>query len=312
MVTHRSFITVVLASAIASTILFARTVSADIVWTQDGTVHYGKIIQQDQRSLQLRGNDGQIKTLPRSTIARVHRNVDEARLKLLSAEKPNHYFLYAEELAAEKKDPFAKRLAVQLLRVAIILTDEAEPESTDAQLHQSALIALHDLEDDAQRKFAIRQRMLFLTNNPKYQKGSTTEAAKPSNTPQELALILKLTRAIRQQDSQTAIPMLRDASTEMAIDKWPGEIDWQQLKQWSRQVTIDDITLIRLLELELQVVKQLDRSAKIRSWKRASWSIQSTLAPHRTALPYRLDSVLPEDFDVKATLFRDGKWQPQK
>ncbi len=146
---------------------------ADVVWIKgEEQPKFGRLIDQDDQKVvfQLHGQPETNRTeFQRTAIETLVVNFDTQRLENLSPENFADYRDYAEELAAQRKDPVARELAVRLYIIAAA--------GSPGDIRQSSLKGLASLAENNQER--QKWNTLRLLYEPQMQLGgeSTSSAS---------------------------------------------------------------------------------------------------------------------------------------
>lgn len=315
-------------------LLSSGVLRADIVWLKNGSIVYGRVLSSSgentepgivirpasiQPSDESSPQNAAPFKIPREQISSLRINFDEARLGQLAPSDFRQYIEFAEELAAEKIDPVARRLAQRLYFYAAF--------SQDANIRRSALLGLASLENDETRKRRIDRYLLLKMG---YGSKSVIQPSEiESWSAQDGRLMLSLVKAIRRGQNQAAINLLRTASEAETPEpesqtnhrdtfaKWGSSITLDELDRLARSNTLNEFELRKLLSIELQI-EQVLRQAKPDTKRKPlvltnkTWAEQaSQVAPSSSVLPSIAELVGPalSGIDVRANVYRNGGWK---
>ncbi|MEL7497895.1 MAG: hypothetical protein AAFN77_09815 [Planctomycetota bacterium] len=309
---------------------FHRCAHGDVVWLKDGQTVYGKIESRDDTKLTIRsgiGDEARSRSILNSEIQLVRVNVDEQRLSELDPASPSAYLEYAEELAAEASDPYAKSLAIRLYLLTANLSHRDSSNEHQGN-YRSALIGTLSLESDDRRRQSVRALLLRSTGEIRFAK---PEIQVSGVTQADRTLMLKLVKHLRRRESQAAIDLLRKQQMRESALKWASDLTLDELDRLARSTELKPIELNRLLSVELQLLRENRRGRSnndesdvqgrqsapkgSESRNRAdglseSWAEQSTaMAKTANRLP-TLEELFEQwpEFDFRATRFQNGQW----
>lgn len=303
---------------------------ADVVWLKDGRTVYGRIIEQSDtirfRPTDKNGTLGKIETVPANEVIAVRINIDPSRLKQLSVQSGSarKYIEYAEELAAEHRDPVARSMAWRLFLLAAAHGTVTETQSAllglagleraagtaDADLRIEILLLLHSEQNGPSTTGdrTSKAGRLLLTNG-------SQETQVPDAT--ELRTMLKLVRSIRQDRTQAAINLLNQPTNKTVWPKWEQQVSAAELSTMARKGKLSPIDLRRLLSIELSIERQL---ASRRSTEgeflaepvsdKKTWAEQAYQAAADAIVLPSLETFAEEaKVNLRATMYLDGQWR---
>ena len=282
----------------------APSISADMIWQKNADQpRYGWVIDQNDETIVFRefgSNESAPIELKRIEFLTIVVNIDHGRLESLHPRDWSAYRNYAEELAAQKRDPTARQLAVRLYLIAA--------NGSSGAMQQSCLSGLVALaENESQRtKWRTLQRLIhpassFNTDSPHNLPNSVS--------PSEIAAALEMVRMVRRGLREEALKRLTADSTVSSSTPWSDLVSIDQLTQMATQERLTQEQLHRLLQMELALLDSTFASASDshresttpEDWTEMAQSGAATI----TEIP-SFKNITP--FDPEACVYRGNRW----
>lgn len=206
--------------AVALAALAAPLAAATLVLTNGETLS-GRIVSETAREIRIEVEDDtgmSVRTIAKSLVADVLQPVSAKRLGELTPESPQQYRLYAEELAAKRRDPEAREAATRLFLIAAYLDPEA--------LGRSCLLGMAGLARDggAARRYRLMAYLLDSTHDERLLANSASRVgdAKDDELQAEMLQVLRWLRAGRRREANRVVnrrPQVLEKLNQMVAPK---------------------------------------------------------------------------------------------
>lgn len=278
---------------------------ADVLWLADNSEpQFGRIERLSDGSLQFQAWDPQREAFAATQefspqqVADWLITIDRQRLQRRPQQSAQVDLAYAEELAVQRRDPLAARLA---RRLYLLAAANGSPDVT-----RRALLGLRSLTTDPQRKQAIERRLQLSTEPTRQGQPAVAEPTTPSWTEVEGQLMLRLVRAIRRGDQALAGQMLADPKHQDWLNRWAPHCSQTELQQMTRQDSLAPEQRVVLLDVELWI--------ETGSFNDAGASQPAGLWLDLARDPRQVDALWPTwesltEFDPLANRYQNGRWQ---
>lgn len=274
----------ILALSVAFLIL-RPSLAAEVVLTS-GTSAIGFIVQVNSSEVQVRTSEGVTLNVSRSKVREIRPAFDVSRLESLSPAKPEGYFEYAEELAEMKRDPESREAALRIFQLAATLAPE--------KYLRGGLLGMISVARNATERerflYALRYHAPEAATNLVLT-ADQVEATKP------IAELLVAVRLLRQGKGIAAKLLLQNPAIGNSFEELEGSERLRELLKACDSGPSPKL-LEDLVNVEIRIYDQME-NADGRSPVRAD----ATPAPR-----FEIENLT--EFDIKASIFRKGKWAP--
>ena len=282
--------------------------AGDTVWVNGQAEPLcGRIVSRSDDEIQLEqfedGKFGEITSIPTKQVDTVIVNFDPERLASLSPDNPVAYRNYAEELCTQRADA----AAIHLARRLYLLAGVNAANSSQNALRSGAILGLISLApDESQRR---KLELLYRLNEPGQTKlkpkSKLPLQVNDAPTRAEQELILKVVVAIRQEDSDTAIGLLRSDQNRESIKKWSNLCTPEELDRIAAASRPSTLQLRKLLSVEL-AVRQPELTNSKPAMTKSGWDeLAMQPATQFSALPTFANVT---QFDPSKSVYRNGIW----
>lgn len=285
----------------------------DVVYLQDGTILFGRVLEQqpetvifDQR-IDAGTTDYRRKIIRRSDITAIVTNIDPVRLEETDPGNPASYRDLAEELLPQHRDPEARDLAIRLFLLAA--------KYGDAELRPgcfSGLIALARSPEEEKRFRALA--FVHLGDRARWhvpESRSTRQAEDTAVSKQQQEQLLDAITLLRRGQRQEAAIRIGQEWARNAIAPFDDICSWQELQQWCSEPELKTEWLARVLELEIALGNPArhsnpadHRGSSSTDWSQLAAQSKGGLAP--------VDFSNVAEFDLDQNVFHAGKWTTNK
>lgn len=289
-------------------------VHGDTIFLKDGDTIFGRFVSEDEQSIHFSQRTdvfGEYQTvvIEKSQIAEMVVNIDPVLLEKLDPDQPNEYRDLAEELMTQKTDPEARDLAMRLFVLAI--------QYGDSKIHASCFSGLIYLSNDQDEEKQIRALANIMVPQANQSWLSPVESSSSNRveTDDRAGQLHQLAEALKQLRSEQR----REAAVTLS-KPWMDDVmlpfsvicDGNQLRSWAMAAELETESLARILELEIAIAQQLDRTGnavEINSQPSAAdrqdWSKLAV-----SGKPIRPPATLANltRFDPGKPWFRNGQW----
>lgn len=265
----------------------------------------GHLVSENEKQVVVRverGDSPQNVTVPRSEIEELIHTADPTRLAALSPAQPRAYREYAEELSEMKVDPEARDTARRLFVIAANL----DP----AQEGRSALLGLANLARTPQEEAACRAAAYLC--DPVHDRALLqpwqTAKLEPAAATEAHDEVLRALVFARREDFTAA---------RRIVETPKGKAQYAQIETifprkdflaacGAGRLTEDQLR--RLLSAELALLRRESGVATAPETSTTDWS-RVLRSPAGLAPVPSIQLDLLTEFDPRASVYRDGKWQ---
>ncbi len=278
----------------------------DVIWVR-GTNQpiSGQVITQTDEKIEFKvfsdGKFGPIKSFPISQVETVVVNYDQERLASLSPDNPVAYRNYAEELSTQRSDP----AAINLARRLYLLAAANSTKKSQHDLRSGAILALISLTTEQKQRRHLE--MFYRLSEPESGKLKPAASSPPPKLPTKAdrELMLRVVVAIRRENSEVAMGLIRSEENRKSFEKWEQLCTLEELTRIAAADYPSRSQLGRLLAVELAArqpeTAKLDPGSKKMTWGELAME------------PGTEFSVLPTianvtQFDPEKSVYRNGIW----
>lgn len=296
--------------AVARLILFGFAMTcasawADVLCQRDGTVLFGRIIQQSDAEIVFRERvnaDNYIeRRIATGDVSSLIRTIDESRLEQLHPGDPLGYLQVAEELALMRRDPEAQSLAIRLYLIAASLT-----RGLDRNHCLRALVQL--ARSPHERRSLCELAFLLDRSAPPSILAEPPAPPGPPTTGESLAETIQAVRRARQGDAASLSELLQRESSRALLQRLAAICPVEQLRRVTTAPprTLEELqSLVRLEYALVCMAGARTGPLAAESWK---WdAVDESVADWE---PPRLSNVT--EFDPEQNVFRDGEWKAER
>jgi hypothetical protein len=267
----------------------------------------GYLLRSDERSVTVRENlpDGKYRdeVVTRDQIDELLITVSPERLAELDPEEPRLYREYAEELAEKHRDPEARDAAIRLYHITATLGD--------ARLRRGALLGLIALArtPTEERKF----RAAAYLYDPDHDSALLASPAdvkldRSSAVKEPLAELLITLRLARQGKGAQARAGLERPGVRAQLEAMSGVLTIDEFLAACAAKQLSNDQLSAILKAEVAIERAVgDTAADVSPLQPTTWT-SAVKAGGLSPLPSLALESLTE-FDPRACVYRDGKWE---
>jgi hypothetical protein len=247
-------------------------------------------------------------TIPRSEIEEIIQTVSPERLAELTPSQPQLYREYAEELAAKRRDPEAREMAIRLFQIAATLDP---PNLGRGSLLGMIALARSPAEEARFRAAAYLVDPRHDANVLRATGGSVGNSANSAGSRKRaLADLLRALQFARRGQGEQALQLAERPAVKEQLQAFATELPLADFYAACSSSPIDDARLKNLLGLELSLTAMLaDDAAETAHPRRGlalSWREAIATGQLESVRPVAFDTLT--EFDPAACLFRGGKW----
>jgi hypothetical protein len=288
---------------------------ADVIFLNDGNRVCGLLEREDRDHIffqQRMAGSGryQPRIFLRDEVRRIVVTVDRQRLESLRHGQWSDYQDLAEELAVESADPEADDLA---LRLYLIVARHAEEPRRAAGFRGAIRVAT---ATEAATPLSRRIRALALQtyeDDASWFDGSTVvppgiEPLSPA-TQARLAAVAAEIRLRRQGLPDSLGQLIKDPLTRDALSAVQPAATWQRFTEIASKPKLNNADTARLLNVELAIEALSDATPPAPLPRDGAWSVLVGLNRPPVHL---VDFSNVSEFDLNATVFRNGGWERPK
>jgi len=230
--------------------------------------------------------------------------IDEERLEKLNPGDLHAYRDYAEELAAQQKDPLARDLAIRLYLIAAAngFRDDADPVVALSAL--AGLTALGRTENERKSfevlRFVYDRRDHLVPLQPAANNDRVERSPNASETINDL---LAAVRLLRQEDFSTPKERFQQNAIQKELANWSSICSPLEINEILSNKRLSLFQLNKMLKLELALQKG---ELPIPDRQFTNWAEQATQTGEGwTQLP---DFSTVTEFDPCKAIYRNGEW----
>ncbi len=294
--------------------VFIRSTAADVVWINgQSTPMSGQIVASTPEQIELRvfenGELGRVEKIARSRIEQLITNIDTQRLEQLSPENPAGYRDYAEELASQRIDPAARKLAQRLYLIAASISSGGN--GTSREICNSAMAGLISLsESEADRGRLLMLRFLI---SPDADAMDVVPASKRSipGSAEHAKLMLELVQSIRMENSDHAVKLLSSENNREIFQKWSDICSLEEIDRIAGVNRPSKPQLSKLLQIELQILTNASASTgetpeAVPSGRQFNWGDFATQGSGFLGVVPSFENITA--MDPRESVYRSGRW----
>jgi len=267
----------------------------------------GYLVRHDDRGVTVRENlpDGKYRdeVIARDQIDELLITVSPERLAALDPKEPRLYREYAEELAEKHRDPEARDAAIRLYHITAALGD--------AQLRRGALLGLIALARSPaeERKFRAAAYLYDADHDPKLLASpADVKLDRASAVKEPLAELLITLRLARQGKGAQAKAGLERPGVRAQLEAMSGVLTTDEFQKACAAKQLNSEQLAAILKAEVAIERAVsDTAADVSLIQPTTWT-SAMKAGGLSPLPSLALESLTE-FDPRACVFRDGKWE---
>ena len=287
----------------------ASTISADVVYLDDGQILYGRVISDEPDAIVFKQrmestSSYRERRISKNRIIAIVVNIKTTRLEALDPGNPEGYQELAEELSSQKRDPEARDMAIRLFLLGARNGGGDLRAGCFAGLIPLARSRNEELRIRALANIEIAKGESWLVE-PVFSETSSNADIDSADVRQQLLESLLQLRTGRRQQAATA---LGKDWAEQAMEPFADICSWQQLRQWSSEPELKTEWLAKVLELEIAIGNPSKMMAHPDP-SSLSWAEMAVLSNDATD-PVSFDNVT--GFDLTKNVFREGKWTTLK